>query len=625
MRYMDVKTAAAKWELKERRITALCRADRIDGAVKDSGTWLIPYNAEKPVDRRSQRYPRKLYPERTLPVPIGVSAYKEMAGQYYYVDKTNLIKDFLDTRPKVSLFTRPRRFGKTLNMDMLRVFFEKTDEDTSVYFRDKNIWKHGEAYTCHQGKYPVIFLSFKDVKCSTWEDTLYKFKFLISSEFHRHPELKNSTALNEDEKAQFQMFTSGKGQDADYESCLRILAGLLHKHYGEPAIIIIDEYDTPIQMGHVCSFYENVVRFMRNFFSEGLKDNPHLAYGFLTGILRVAKESIFSGLNNLTVHSVLDERYDEYFGFTAEEVREMARYYGAEEKFETLCDWYDGYRFGNAEIFNPWSILNFFYYDQSPRPYWQSTGDNSIIRQIVAEADEDTADNLRKLLQGHVVSSYVDTSVIYPEIKGNPTTIYSFLLSAGYLTAEKRMDLYDGNFICDISIPNKELRSAYGREVLTALTAMIPQSASIAIQQAIVLQDVPGLEKALQKLLLHSISSFDCGQETFYHGLLLGICAIMNNMYLVESNRESGYGRFDIQLQPLNKKLPGVIIELKVLKEAPADDRLEAELEKAAQAALDQIDQKQYITAMKQEGISSFFKIGVAFHKKHVKLLSKSE
>ena len=270
-------------------------------------------------------------------LPIGISEYQEASTEYYYVDKTLLIRDFLDERPKVSLFTRPRRFGKTLNMDMLRVFFEKTEEDTSVYFRDKKIWSCDQSYLDQQGKYPVIFLSLKDVKGSSWEETFRMIRGLLADEFQRHKELADSDALNEYEKDRFSSLAATTASEVDYQMSLQTLTRLLHQHHGVAPIVIIDEYDTPIQQGHVNGFYDAVVGFMRNLFSGGLKDN-----GFLTGILRVAKESIFSGLNNLKVNSILEDRYSEYFGFTPEEVQEMAAYYGVPEKYQELCDWYDG-------------------------------------------------------------------------------------------------------------------------------------------------------------------------------------------------------------------------------------------------------------------------------------------
>ena len=625
MNYMDVKAAASKWELTERRITTLCRDGRIEGAKKEGGVWLVPETAEKPIDGRKTKFAKAVKTITKLPLPIGESDFKKLVDNYYYVDKTLMIKEFIDSKPKVSLFTRPRRFGKTLAMGMLQTFFEISDTDNSKYFKDKMIWNCGEKYRKEFGKYPVIFVTFKDIKFPTWEQAYTAIREIIANEFLRHEVLLTSDKCNEYEKNYFRKVVDGTISEVSMSRALSELSHMLRKHYNQSAIIIIDEYDTPIQQGYTGGYYERITGFMRNLLSGAFKDNSNLAYGFLTGILRVAKESIFSGLNNLTVHSIMDEKYSEYFGFTADEVREMAEYYDVADKYVDICEWYDGYRFGNEDIFNPWSVINYFYNNCTAKAYWQSTGDNSIIRQIVAEADNETADNLRKLLQGEIVSSYVDTSVIYPEIKSNPTTIYSFLLAAGYLKTVKKDDIPDGNSICDIAIPNKEIFYVYEREILSALSEVISQSTAIAIQQAIMKQNIPSLQKNLEKLLLNSISSFDYAHENFYHGLVIGLCAVMNNRYFVSSNLESGHGRYDIQLRPINKRLPCIIIELKVLRDGIAEERIEEQLEAAANDALGQIEEKKYVTAMKQEGFTNFFKIGAAFYKKHVKVLSQTE
>lgn len=623
MNYIDVKAASKRWELSERRITALCRNGRIEGARKNGGLWHIPENAEKPEDGRRNKSAQAVKTAASLPLPIGVSNFKELVTNYYYVDKTLMLKEFIDSKPKVSLFTRPRRFGKTLAMDMLKTFFEISDTDTSKYFKGRHIWNCGREYHLEQGRYPVIFVSFKDIKFPSWEQTYTAIREIIANEYMRHDVLLTSERCNEFEKDYFRKVIDGSVSEVSMSRAFLELSRMLNKHYGQPAVIIIDEYDTPVQQGYTSGYYEEIVGFMRNLLSGAFKDNSSLSYGFLTGILRVAKESIFSGLNNLAVHSIMDKKYSEYFGFTADEVLKMAEYYDVTGKFDDICEWYDGYRFGDKDIFNPWSVINYFYNSCSAKAYWQSTGDNSIIRQIVSEADDETADNLRILMQGQTISSYVDTSVIYPEIRNDPATIYSFLLAAGYLKIVQSDELHDGNAVCSIAIPNKEIFCVYEREILSALSGLISQSSAIAIRQAIIQQDVSGLQENLQKLLLNSISAFDYAHENFYHGLVLGICAIMNNLYHVDSNRESGYGRYDIQLRPFDRKLPGIIIELKVLREGISDDNAEIELEKSAGEALDQIEKKQYITAMKQDGITRFFRIGASFYKKQVRLASK--
>ena len=544
-------------------------------------------------------------------------------NNYFYIDKTDFIRQWWESADDITLITRPRRFGKTLNMSMLNYFFSNHYSEKSEIFEKLSIW-NSVKYRKLQGAYPVIFISFADVKQGNYKDAVQKVKKIIADVYRQYRYLMDYPDFTVADRRKLSDMTD-RIDDVTAQDSLKDLSYFLSEYYKKKVIILLDEYDTPIQQGYTEGYYEQITGFMRNLLSGAFKDNSNLSYGFLTGILRVAKESIFSGLNNLKVNSILEDRYSEYFGFTKDEIRGIMEYYGRTDKYEEICKWYDGYRFGDTDIFNPWSVLNYMDENCSAKAYWQSTGDNSIIRQIVAEADDETADNLRKLMQGHMVSSYVDTSVIYPEIRNNPTTIYSFLLSAGYLKVVKKDELHDGNAICDIAIPNKEIFYVYEKEILSALTNVISQSTAIAIQQAIIRQDVPKLQDNLQKLLLNSISSFDYAHENFYHGLILGICAIMNNLYRVDSNRESGHGRYDIQLRPYDKKMPGIIIELKVLKDGIAEACIDTELEVSAKEALAQIERRQYVTAMKQEGITHFFKIGGSFYKKRVKLLSDTE
>ena len=597
MDYLSCADAAEKLGITIRRVQQMCKQRELPGAVKEGRIWMIPINAVSE-DLNAKK----------KPLPIGVSDFKAATTGYYYVDKTLLIRDFLDAKPMVSLFTRPRRFGKTLNMDMLRVFFEKTAEDTSVYFKDKQIWQYGDFYTRHQGQYPVVFLTFKDVKCLTWEETFQKIRILISLEFIRHNELENSSVLTTYEKEQYHRLASDNATEVDCQMGLQLLSLLLHKHYGKECIIIIDEYDTPIQQGHNCNFYSEIVNFMRNFFSGGLKDNPHLAFGFLTGILRVAKESIFSGMNNLKINSILDESYSEYFGFTKEEVKDILSYYEKEEKYQEICDWYDGYRFGNTEIFNPWSVINYIADKCFPRAFWQSTGSNEIIGEIISTATPKTTEDLYKLLCGEKITTFIDTSVIYPEMQNNPYSIYSFLLIAGYLKVASVYPQNDGNFMCDVAIPNKEIAFVYEKEVLNRTNQ---NNISISISQAIFLGDTKKLQILLEEFMLKSISSMDGVNERFYHGMMLGLCAVLGNRYRVRSNRESGLGRFDIQLMPLVNGIPGFIFEFKHTSDAHVD------LGSLAENALQQIDEKKYDTELRDAGINSIVKIGIAFQGKN--------
>lgn len=594
MNYISCESAAKKIGVSTRRIQQMCKQKEIVGAIKDGRNWLIPDNAI-------------LSPKK--PLPIGVSDFKSATTNYYYVDKTLLIRDFLNAIPMVSLFTRPRRFGKTLNMDMLRVFFEKTPEDTSIYFKDKYIWQCGDYYTKHQGQYPVIFLSFKDVKCSSWQETFQKISKLISLEFMRHNELESSSVLSSYEKEQYHRFASENINEVDCQMGLQLLSLLLHKHYDKECVIIIDEYDTPIQQGHLCDFYNEIVDFMRNFFSGGLKDNPHLAFGFLTGILRVAKESIFSGMNNLKTNSILDNNYSSYFGFTNEEVREMLAYYDYEDKYQEICEWYDGYRFGNSEIFNPWSVINYISDQCFPKAFWQSTGSNDIIGEIIGTATPEINENLYKLFCGNTVTTYVDTSVIYPEVQSNPNSIYSFLLVAGYLKAAEIYPQNDGNYMCDVAIPNKEILYVYEKEVLNRTNQ---NNVSISIHQAIFSKDTSKLQSLLEDFMLKSISTMDGASEAFYHGMMLGLCAVLGSQFKVRSNRESGLGRFDIELLPMVKGIPGFIFEFKHTKDINVD------LDSLANSALKQIEDMKYDTELNDFGVEDIVKIGIAFRQKSV-------
>lgn len=617
-KFMTTREASEKWNITERRINVLCKEGRIPGAYKDNKRWLIPDKTEKPADKRLKGRSRVPGAEekitgKKLPLPIGISDYRKASGEYYYVDKTLLIRDFIDERPQVSLFTRPRRFGKTLNMDMLRIFFERSKEDTSVYFKDKKIWRCGKEYQDYQGKYPVIYVTFKDVKCDDWEnayDLIYK---IIRNEIERHSELLNSDKISAYEKKYLTSMLNGEANENDVAFAFLNLSRMLHTHYGVAPIIIVDEYDTPIQQGHVSGYYDQVIDFMRALFSGGLKDNPHLSYGFLTGILRVAKENIFSGLNNLKINSILDNRYSEYFGFTPEEVREMAQYYDVPEKYDEICEWYDGYRFGKTEIFNPWSVIGYFNNECVPRAFWQSTGSNDIIGEVLNNATMETFEKLEALVQGKSFVVNIDTGVIYPQIQNNPASVYSFLLVTGYLKAVTNDQPFGEDYMCEVAIPNKEISYVYSKEILSRFENVIPQSTAGAIQTALYTMDTSQLKEQLEKFLLQTVNFHDTAKENFYQGLILGLCAIFNSRYQVSSNREAGNGRFDICMIPFNKRLPGILMELKAGK-----DCTENQLSELAEAALLQINTKKYYADMETWKVTSVLQYGIAFSGKNV-------
>ena len=552
-----------------------------------------------------------------LPVPVGRTDYKKICEHNYYVDKTLLIKELLDEAVDIALFTRPRRFGKTLNMDMLRTFFEKTNEDTSKYFKDKKIWQQGESYTKHQGRYPVIFLSLKDVKARKWQTAYELLKAAISLEYARHQELENSEALSAKDLAFYRKIVDETATETNFMLSLQALSRMLHLHHQKAPIIIIDEYDTPIQEGYMNGYYADAVEFIRNFFSAALKDNAHSTLSVLTGILRIAKESIFSGLNNIRVYSVLDRKFSEYFGFTIAEVKTMAEYYNEADKFWELQAWYDGYRFGTADIFNPWSVISYFNNDCQAMPYWVQTSANAVIHELLKTYNDNTYRNLQDLLDDIKVSSIVETNIIYPQLKEPQTNILGFLLMTGYLKSTKNVLTEEGTYICELEIPNKEIRTIYRKEILSLLIENVGESTVNNLRTALLNQDIIGLKETLNSFMLATISYFDNLQENYYHGLMLGLITIFEDTYFIRSNRESGNGRYDIQLAPKNIVLPGIIIEIKAVAKENAGS-----LRNVAANALKQIEEQQYDTELCAQGVKNVIKYGIAFCHKTVEVVT---
>ncbi len=613
------KEMSAVWSISERRVREFCEEGKIPGAVKLGRQWQIPDGAERPADSRivTGRYVKSGGANGRKPLPVGISDYIRAQSEYYYVDKTLLIRDFLDRKALVSLFTRPRRFGKTLNMDMLRVFFEISDEDTGRYFADKAIWQCGEEYRCHQGKYPVIFLTFKDVKYDSWQATFAKISGLLQEEFGRHSELGNSDRLAKYEKEYFEKVLNGEADEVELSSSLQKLSKMLTVHYNKAPIIIIDEYDTPIQEGYSKEFYDEIVGFMRNFFSGAFKDNSNLSYGFLTGILRIAQESIFSGLNNLAVSSVMDEEYDGYFGFTKQEVGEMLSYYGASDKADELRNWYDGYFFGSKEIYNPWSVINYLSKGCLPQAYWVNTGKNEVLEDVLDAATDDISEKLYSLLRGEPVIARIDQNVVYRSLADDPANIYSLLLVAGYLKTVKKVLQGDGAWLCEVAIPNRETAAVYKSEILSHLMQIgaMRRATANKIAESLYARDTKKLQDGIEEYMKNSISFYDAGAEGFYHGLVLGLIALMDNQYRIRSNRESGDGRYDICMIPRDNKYPAILMELKWNKE-----QNEENLDALSAEALNQIYVKGYDAEIRTEGIADIIKFGIAFSGKKVKI-----
>lgn len=523
-------------------------------------------------------------------IPIGTSDFKKVVESYYFIDKTLLIKDILDSQSEVFLFPRPRRFGKSFNMSMLKYFFEKSDEDTSVCFKELNIWQQGEVYRKEQGTYPVIFLTLKDVKCNSWEETLLKIVNVIKRQYNYYEKDLLSDQLSEFDKNYCRQILSGTANQVDYESSLACLTEYLSKIYGKKPILLLDEYDIPIQQGYLKGFYDEVISFMRNWLSGGLKDNVHLQFAALTGILRIAKESIFSGLNNLEVFTIIDEPFRQYFGFTQEEVEQLTEDYECKDKLAEIKDWYDGYYFGNMDIYNPWSVLRYIKNNCRPEAYWLSTSSNDIIGQLLDKAQPDTQDTLKRLLDGKSYFATLDSNIVYPEVFQNKNAIFSFLVMTGYLKAKQHY-LNEVYYDYELQIPNREISIAYKSEIIRKLSIEKGTLSNYTndFMRAVYSGDGDEIDRLLKQIAEYSISYYDTA-ESFYHGWMLSLTGLFMDTHYISSNRETGEGRADLVLEPKTLDYPGVIFEFKVLREVEGDkDMITEHLSELAKTAYHQI------------------------------------
>lgn len=613
--YITVKDAARSWELSERRVTGFCKEGRIEGAFKDGRRWLIPIYAERP-DSYSYVADSGFVDEHYQKMMVmGTEYFKEAVQKSYYVDKTEFIREILNAPDKVLLFTRPRRFGKTLNMDMLRVFLEKTDEDNSVYFKHLHVW-NDKVIMDEMGMYPVIFITFKGATDNTWNSTINAIADVIANEYKRHPELTDSPKLLDIDRMYYRKALHKELTEDELRYSLRNLSQMLYAHYGKQCFIIVDEYDSPIQSAHTYGFYDDAIRFMRLLFTEALKTNEALNKGILTGILRGAKESLFSGLDNIKVYSVLDRKFSKYFGFTEEELKKIAYDYKGSNKLDEIGAWYDGYDFGGTRIYNPWSVASYFNGDMRPALYWVNTGENSLLREILENADPDIEENILRLMKGESVSTFIDNSFVYSTLNSSFDQICSLLVSTGYLKATNpTVVTNDVRLLCEVAIPNLEVSAVWKSEVMAFLyNGSISRSADL-IKTALSTGNVESIKRSLSEFLLSAVSFHEAVHENFYHGLLLGIVSVFDQ-YKVKSNRESGLGRFDIMLEPNRGNLPGIIIEVKYLKNADSQ-----ELMRSAESAVEQIIDMQYAEELREKGVKEILGYGVSFCSKHVEVV----
>ena len=533
------------------------------------------------------------------------------------VDKTEVIQALIDSTDQITLFPRPRRFGKTLLMRMLKCFFEKSAQSKQHLFEPLKIWKAGEKYQAYQGQYPVIYLSFKDIKEPDFEQAYQKFQALIAEVYRYHRSLLESPALDSAEKAHFQSILDETASRKHLENSLLSLSRWLERAYQQKVILLLDEYDSPIHVAYAKNYYQEMIEFMRGLMGAAFKDNTHLYRGVITGILRISKESMFSDLNNLNVYSILSRKYGEYFGFTQEELDLLLEKCQLQSHRESIQTWYNGYQFGEWEIYNPWSIVNCLQNEGELRPYWVNTANNSLVADMLAKADAGTKANLEKLLKDEPIEVQVSEGIVFNTLNLEASALYSFLLFTGYLKA-KHVRFENRELCAQVSIPNEEVAILYQALFKNWMVDKIDLSNYDNLLSALTIGDMHEFERLLRLYIESSMSYFDADTqaEKFYHGFILGILVGLTQTHDVRSNRETGFGRADIVVTPKDPTKLGIILEFKRCDSEKA-------LARDAKKALVQIGQMHYIAEQKAQGITQILLVGVSFHGKKIALKSK--
>ena len=551
-------------------------------------------------------------------ISIGIENYKEIINKkYYYIDKTLFIKDLLDKGGKVNVFTRPRRFGKTLALSMVKTYFENEIDlqgeviDNSQYFEGKNISKAGEMYTSHMGKYPVISLSLKSAKQPNFEMAYASLLDEIIGEYRRHSYVLRGKVLMQEEEEKYREIMAERADNIDYAKALKFLSDCLKKYHNIGVIILIDEYDVPLENSYFRGFYDKMVDFIRSLFESSLKTNDSLEFAIITGCLRISKESIFTGLNNLEINSILTENYAEYFGFTEAEVTKMLIDYELEERIPEAKDWYNGYLFGETEVYNPWSVINYvktaiFNKNPLPRPYWSNTSSNSIVRSLVEKADEEAKTEIEMLIQRGTIEKPVHEDITYEDIDKSQDNLWNFLFFTGYLKKTKEV-LVDETIYLTMKIPNREVRYIFRNTIQDWFRQHLEQTDLSALYTAVLEGDCETFSNAVTDQLLESISYNDY-KEDYYHGFLCGLLKGCKG-YRIISNRESGKGRYDIVMRYPSARGKAVIMEVKM---ADTFDGLEAGCDKA----LKQIEAQKYDAELLADGYRNITKYGICFYKK---------
>ena len=542
-------------------------------------------------------------------MPVGEDDFKRVREEYYYVDKTGFIKELIDGHAKSVLITRPRRFGKTMAMSMLYYFFALKDAEANrALFEGCIIEKAGERYMAEQGSRPVVFISLKDIKERDFFGMLAGFGELSKRTYYDFRYLLEGDTLLPGEKAIFESILNKKADPSDLQYSLSNLVDYLARYHGKKVLVLIDEYDAPIQSAWDHGYYGEAIDFVRNYLSSVLKSNPRLDFAVLTGVLRIAKESIFSSLNNLDVASVASGGYADAMGFTYEEIEQMAADFGAQEKLPEIKVWYDGYNFSGREIYNPWSVVNYFRRQFKPAAYWVNTSGNGILKHLLQNSTSAQSKALVKLLRGESIVTGLDEGVIYDEIGQKSDALYTMLLTTGYLTMVDYPDPYEDDYHCTMRIPNREIRTLYKREVMQYLDSIGSDAEMLReLIDNLLTGNAENFGEVLGKFLYLMASCYDTGErESFYHGLVLGLLAALMPRYEVLSNRESGYGRFDIAVFPTRGQSVGALLEFKVAER-------EADMPERAKEALAQIQENAYLAEFESRGVQEVWQYGIAF------------
>ncbi|MCP4150198.1 MAG: AAA family ATPase [bacterium] len=581
---------------------------------------------------------------KTKKLPVGISDFRIIIEENFcYVDKSLFIKELLDRGDSIILIPRPRRFGKTLNLSMLKYFYDcvpgtlfpgsepppkptdTTGDSNKKLFQSLAIIKAGSKYLDKMGKHPVIFLSFRSIKELDWDSCYSKLKQLIRKEYAKHDYLIKGNTLTSYEQVYFKKILELKGDKGDYENSLENLLFFLNRYYGKRVVILIDEYDAPIHAGHTHGYYEKIINFMRNFLCGGLKDTDEfLEKCVLTGIMRVAKESIFSGLNNPGIYTLLSEEFSDKFGFTENEVESLLHMFQRSHLYDDVKEWYNGYRFGSRVIYNPWSIINFLgRSSEEPEPYWLNTSDNQIIDTLLSNGGKELRVELELLIRGESIEKVVDENIILKQVASREDFLWSFLLMGGYLKQTgKRRDPGSGKVYYKLSIPNLEVRIIYSQIIDIYFTGKIGTDKVEIMLKALIDGDIKLFEKMLRKVVTAVFSYHDFGAEPekVYHALVAGMLIWISNTHEIKSNRESGYGRYDIMIIPRDIKKIGYVIEFKSVD--PEDNET---TKSALTAALKQIEDKKYDTELTERGIKNIKKLAIAFSGKDVTVKEAGE